>query len=302
MKKPRFSYYKTFKEPVTKTIIYVVLIGIGYAYLYPLLYMITMSFMSVDDLVNPTVVWIPTKLTLENFAKAWTVLDATKALFNSVYTSLIPAIAQSLVTALIAYGLSRFEFPMKKLLIVLMLSTFLIPSQVTLVTKYVLFSQLRLTESVLASFLPALFGQGIRSAIFILLYYNFFNMLPKTFDEAAELDGANSFQIFYKIVLPLSIPAIVTTFIFSLVWYWNETLLSGLLMGNKVKTLPLALRDFVARYAAMFPTADGSAANRINEGIRMSATMITILPLLITYLFLQRQFVESLERTGITGE
>ncbi|MFN3329230.1 MAG: carbohydrate ABC transporter permease, partial [Fervidobacterium pennivorans] len=77
---------------------------------------------------------------------------------------------------------------------------------------------------------------------------------------------------------------------------------SGLLLGNKIKTLPLELRDFVVRYAVMFPTADGSAANRINEGIRMAATMITILPLLITYLFLQRQFVESLERTGITGE
>ncbi|MEN3043324.1 MAG: ABC transporter permease subunit [Fervidobacterium sp.] len=145
-------------------------------------------------------------------------------------------------------------------------------------------------------------GQGIRSAIFILLYYNFFNMLPKTFDEAAELDGANSFQIFFRIVFPLSIPAMVTTFIFSLVWYWNETLLTGLLLGNNIKTIPIALRDFVSRYAVMFPTADGSAANRINEGIRMSATLITIIPLLITYLILQRQFVESLERTGITGE
>lgn len=297
-----FSYYKHFKDPATKTIIYIVLIGIGYAYLYPLLYMITSSFMTVDDLVNPTVVWIPTKLTLENFRRAWTVLDATKALLNSVYTSTLPALLQTLVTALIAYGLSRFEFPLKRLWIVLMLATFLIPTQVTLVTKYMLFSQLRLTGTIFSSILPATLGQGIRSAIFILMYYNFFNMLPKAFDEAAELDGANSFQIFYKIILPLSLPAIVTAFIFSLVWYWNETLLSGLLMGNNIKTLPLALRDFVARYAVLFPTADGSAANRINEGIRMAATMITILPLLVTYLILQRYFVESLERTGITGE
>ncbi|QIV79203.1 carbohydrate ABC transporter permease [Fervidobacterium pennivorans subsp. keratinolyticus] len=282
--------------------IYVVLIGIGYAYLYPLLYMITSSFMSVEDLVNPTVVWIPTKFTLDNFVRAWKVLEMPKALWNSVYTSAIPALAQSLITALIAYGLSRFEFPLKRFWIVLMLATFLIPTQVTLVTKYVLFSTLRLTDTIFATFLPAIFGQGIRSAIFILLYLNFFNMLPKAIDEAAEIDGANTFQVFYKIILPLSLPAIVTTFIFSLVWYWNETLLSGLLLGNKIKTLPLELRDFVVRYAVMFPTADGSAANRINEGIRMAATMITILPLLITYLFLQRQFVESLERTGITGE
>lgn len=303
MKNLRTSfYYKYFKAPLTKFIIYFILIGVGYAYLYPLLYMITTSFMSVEDLVNPTVNWIPTKITFDNFARAWKVLEATKSLLNSTYMSIIPALLQTFITAVIAYGLSRFEFPLKRLWIVLMLATFLIPSQVTLVTKYMLFSRLNLTGTSFVSFLPSLTGQGIRSAIFILLYYNFFNMLPRTFDEAAELDGANSFQIFFKIVFPLSIPAMVTTFIFSLVWYWNETLLTGLLLGNSIRTIPIALRDFVTKYSIMFPTADGSAANRINEGIRMSATLITILPLLITYLILQRQFVESLERTGITGE
>jgi multiple sugar transport system permease protein len=264
--------------------------------------MFTTSFMTVEDLVNPTVSWLPTRITFENFKKSWTVLEASKTLLNSVYLSVIPSVLQALVTALIAYGLSRFNFPLKRLWLFLILATFLIPTQVTIVTKYMLFSRLRLVGTPLVSFLPAVTGQGIRSSIFILLYYNFFNMLPKTFDEAAELDGANSFQIFRRIMLPLSLPAIVTTFIFSLVWYWNETLLTGMLLGNEIKTLPLALRDFVVRFALMFPAADGSAANRINEGIRMSATLMTILPLLIIYLILQRQFVESLERTGITGE
>jgi multiple sugar transport system permease protein len=290
------------RRVATKLVLYFALISIGYAYLYPLLYMFTTSFMTVEDLVNPTVSWIPTRLTMENFIRSWNVLEGSKTLLNSVYLSAIPSILQALVTALIAYGLSRFNFPFKSLMLFLILATFLIPTQVTIVTKYMLFSRLRLVGTPLVSFLPAVTGQGIRSAIFILLYYNFFNMLPKTFDEAAELDGANSFQIFYKIILPLSMPAIVTTFIFSLVWYWNETLLTGMLLGNEIKTLPLALRDFAARFALMFPAADGSAVNRINEGIRMSATLMTILPLLITYLVLQRQFVESLERTGITGE
>jgi len=290
------------RKIATKFVLYFILISIGYAYLYPLLYMVTTSFMTVEDLVNPTVSWIPTRLTLENFIKSWNVLEASKTLINSVYLSAVPSILQTLVTALIAYGLSRFKFPFKNMWLFLILATFLIPAQVTIVTKYMLFSRLGLVGTPLVSFLPALTGQGIRSAIFILLYYNFFNMLPKAFDEAAELDGANSFQIFYKIILPLSVPAMVTTFIFSLVWYWNETLTTGMFLGNEIKTLPLALRDFAAKFAIMFPAADGSAANRINEGIRMSATLITILPLLITYLILQRQFVESLERTGITGE
>ncbi|OAA31944.1 ABC transporter permease [Kosmotoga arenicorallina S304] len=290
------------KRIAARFILYFILISIGYAYLYPLLYMFTTSFMTVEDLVNPTVSWIPSKMTLENFKKSWNVLEASKTLLNSVYLSAIPSILQTLVTALIAYGLSRFKFPLKRLWLFLILATFLIPTQVTIVTKYMLFSRLGIIGNPLVSFLPALTGQGIRSSIFILLYYNFFNMLPKAFDEAAELDGANSFQIFYRIFLPLSIPAIITTFIFSLVWYWNETLLTGMLLGNEIKTLPIALRDFAAKFALMFPAADGSAANRINEGIRMAATIITILPLLITYLVLQRQFVESLERTGITGE
>ncbi|MEN3043325.1 MAG: hypothetical protein ABDH59_08550 [Fervidobacterium sp.] len=138
-------YYKYLKSPSMKFIIYFLLLGVGYAYLYPLLYMITTSFMSVEDLVNPTVNWIPTRLTFENFVRAWKVLDAAKSLLNSAYMSTIPALFQTFITAIIAYGLSRFEFPLKKFWIVLMLATFLIPSQVTLVTKYMLFSRLNLT-------------------------------------------------------------------------------------------------------------------------------------------------------------
>ncbi|KAF2955429.1 carbohydrate ABC transporter permease [Marinitoga sp. 38H-ov] len=286
----------------TKILIYVILIGVGYAYLYPMLYMISTSFMSSEDLINPTIRWLPVHPSLRNFRLAFDVLEVTKTFFNSVYLSLVPAILQTLSTAIIAYGLARFEFPLKKLFFVLVLLTFLIPAQTTLVTKYMLFSRLKIAGTPLASFLPTLFGQGIKSTIFILLYYNFFSMLPRALDEAAEIDGATQTQIFWKIMLPLSIPAIVTTFIFSLVWYWNETLLSGLLVGNSLKTLPLALRDFVAKYAEMFPSQIGNSTNRLNEGIRMAATLITILPLLITYLFLQRQFIESIEKAGITGE
>jgi len=295
-------YYKYIKTPGTKLVLYVLLIGIGYAYLYPLLYMITTSFMSVEDLVNPTIRWIPVHPTLNNYKLAWEVLEVSKSLVNSIYLSVVPALIQTFSTALIAYGLQRFDIPLKRFWLVLVLATFLIPAQTTLVTKYILFSKLKLVGTPLASFLPALFGQGIKSAIFVLLYYNFFQMLPKTFDEAAELDGAGPFRIFWTIMLPLSIPAMVTTFIFSLVWYWNETLVSGLILGNSIKTLPIALRDFIWRFAQMFPSSTGSPSNRLNEGIRLAATFITILPLLITYLFLQRQFVESLERTGITGE
>ncbi|MFN6991943.1 MAG: carbohydrate ABC transporter permease, partial [Fervidobacterium sp.] len=112
------------REPGTKFILYFILIGVGYAYLYPLIYMLTTSMMSVEDLVNPTVNWIHTKLTFENFVKAWNVLEASKALINSVFMSVVPAIFQTIITAVIAYGLARFEFPLKNFWFILILSTF----------------------------------------------------------------------------------------------------------------------------------------------------------------------------------
>jgi len=100
----------------------------------------------------------------------------------------------------------------------------------------------------------------------------------------------------------MSIPAIVVSLLFSFVWYWNETYLSGLFFGNAIQTLPMKLQSFVDAYSRMYPVSDASLANRLNEGIRMAATLITIIPLLILYALLQKQFVESIDRTGITGE
>ncbi|MEZ0537584.1 carbohydrate ABC transporter permease [Caldicellulosiruptoraceae bacterium PP1] len=293
---------KHYVNILSKTIIYALLIGIGYAYLYPLFFMISSSLMSIDDLVSPIVSWIPRSIYLDNYEIAWKVLDANKALFQSIFMAGLPAILQTVATALVGYGLARFEFPLKKLWLFLVVATFLIPAQVTVIPKYMLFDRLKIVGTPLASFLPAIAGQGIKSSIFVLMFYNFFKMMPKAFDEAAEIDGAGSLQIFFRIALPTAVPAIVVAFIFSFVWYWNETYISGLFFGDKIRTLPLKLRDFVSQYQSMYPTEDGSTENRINEGIRMAGTFITILPLLIMYLVLQKQFVESIEKSGITGE
>ncbi len=293
---------KKTKALITKSIIFFILLGVGYAYLYPMIYMGFISFMSNEDLANPTVSWIPTKPHFQNFITAWKVLDVRKSFVDSLKMSLIPAALQTVICAIIGYGFARFEFPLKRLWLFFVIVTFMVPVQVTLVPKYIIFSQLGLVGTPWATYVPSLLGQGIRSSIFILVFYNFFSMLPKAFDEAAELDGANSFQIFYKIIIPMSVPAILVVFIFSFVWYWNETFMSATFNGENIKTMPIMLRDFVNRYTAMFPATEGSAANRINEGIRMAATLITIVPLLITYLILQRWFVEGIERSGITGE
>ncbi|AUS98666.1 ABC transporter permease [Clostridium thermosuccinogenes] len=281
---------------------YFILLGIGFIYLYPVIYMIITSFMSPDDLVDPAVTWIPTQIYFGNFIKAYNVLDFFRSFINSLYLSLGPAVLQTLSAAIIGYALARFDFPLKKIWLILIIATFIIPSQVTLVPRYMMFHSYKFINTPLPSFIPAIFGQGIKSTIFILIFYQFFRGYPKSFDEAAELDGAGKFRIFCKIALPMALPALVVSILFSFVWYWNETAQSGLYFGSAIRTLPMKLGSFADQYKRIYVKTDAHTLNSLNEAISMAGTFLSIIPLLIMYIALQRQFVEGVERSGITGE
>jgi multiple sugar transport system permease protein len=285
-----------------KLVVYGLLLGIGFVYIYPLIYMIVSSMMDSADLVNPTVRWVPTIFYIGNYKVAIKVLEAGKSIWTSVLMAGIPAIFQTASCAVIGYGFARFEFPLKKLWLVLLVAAFIIPVQVTMVPKYMLFDAYKMINTPLPSVLPALLGQGIKGSIFVLIFFQFFRSYPLVLDEAAEIDGAGKFTTFFRIALPMCIPAIVVSFLFSFVWYWNETYLSGLFFGKVIQTLPMKLQSFVESYNRLFPTSDGSTLNRLNESIRMAGTLITITPLLVMYLLLEKQFVESVDKSGITGE
>lgn len=284
-----------------KTVLYFILAGIGFIYLYPVLYMIVNAFFSSEDLIDPSVTWVPTQIYFGNFVKAWNTLDFQNSFLRSVGMSIIPALFQTAVTAITGYGFARFNFPLKKLWLALCVLTFIIPTQVTLVPRYVLFSSYKILDTPLPSFLPALFGQGLKSAVFVLVFYQFFKSYPKAMDEAAEIDGANKFTLFFKIALPTATPAIVLSVLFSMVWYWNETTQARLYFGD-IETLPMKLNDFYDSYQALYNPSNLVNFGNINESITLAGTFLSILPLLIMYICLQRQFVESIEKTGITGE
>lgn len=286
---------------VQKAAIYFILFGIGFIYVYPVLYMIVNSFFSPEDLIDPSVTWVPTQIYFGNFEKAWNTLDFGKSFLRSVGMSIVPALFQTVVTAVTGYGFARFKFPLKKFWMALCILTFIIPTQVTLVPRYVLFSTYRILDTPLPSFLPALLGQGLKSAVFVLVFYQFFSSYPKAMDEAAEMDGASKFKIFYKIALPTATPAIVLSFLFSMVWYWNETTQARLYFGD-IETLPMRLNDFYDSYQSLYNPSNLTSFGSINESITLAGTFLSILPLLVLYLCLQRQFVESIEKSGITGE
>lgn len=284
------------------TALYLLLIAIGFVYLYPLLFMFVTSLKSPADLLNPMVQWVPTELYMGNYVKAFRVLDYPKTFWSSVLISVVPSVIQAAVCSVIGYGLARYRFPGKGLIFALILATFIIPAQNTVIPQMLTYRRLGLLGHIAALILPASAGQGFNSAIFILIFYQTFLSLPKVLEEAARLDGASDLEIFVRIGLPAAVPAFVISIIFSTVWYWNETYLTVIFLEGGLQSLPMQLSKFVQAYENLYPPGVVNIFDRLNEAVKLSGTFLNILPLLVMYFVLQRWFVESVERSGITGE
>ena len=287
---------------VFKILLYLLLIAIGFVYLYPLLFMFITSMKSPGDLLNPMVQWVPSEFYAGNYEKAYRVLDYPNTLLSSVMISVIPSLIQTVICSLVGYGLARFKFPGKNILFMLILATFIIPAQNTVIPQMLTYRNYGLLGNILSLILPALVGQGYKSAIFILIFYQTFISLPKVLEEAARLDGANNIDIFFKIAVPTALPAYIISMIFSTVWYWNETYLTVIFLEGGIQTLPMQLSKFVQAYENLYPPGTVNIFDRLNEAVKLSGTFLNILPLLLMYFVLQKWFVESIERTGITGE
>jgi multiple sugar transport system permease protein len=283
-------------------ILYALLIAIGFVYLYPLLFMFVTSLKSPDDLLNPMVQWIPSELFTGNYEKAYRVLDYPNTLVSSVLVSLVPSFLQTVVASLVGYGLARYNFRGKTLILILLLATFIIPAQNTVIPQMLTYREFGLLGSIWSLILPAAMGQGYRSAIFVLIFYQTFQTLPKALEEAARLDGANELTIFRTIGLPAAVPAYIISILFSTVWYWNETFLTVIFLEGGMQTLPMQLSKFVQAYENLYPPGTVNIFDRLNEAVKLAGTFLNILPLLLMYFVLQKWFVESVERTGITGE
>ena len=282
---------------------YVLLIVMSFAFLYPFIYILLKSIQSPEDVLNPTVGLLPTRLYLTNFGKAFKTLGFWKSLGQSAYLAVIPAILQVVATGLTGYGLAKYKFFGKRLVFAVIIASFIIPPQILMIPTYIMYSKLGILGSVFTFAIPATFAQGIKNSIFILLFYQSFSMLPKELDEAAKMDGCSHFKIFYKVAIPLSVPIIIVVFIFSFVWYWNETYLTSLYIPN-ASTLPMQLSRFAASFKSIYQSAGQTAStytDQLNEAIYMAGILITIIPLLIVYFILQRWFVKGIDQTGMGG-
>lgn len=292
---------------IKDVIIYALLTVVGFVFVYPILFMFITSIKTLPDLLDDTVKWIPSELYLENYKQALAVMNFEETALNSFLLAFIPSVCQVFVACITGYGFARYNFKGKNLFLLLLFLTFILPKQATMIPTYSLFKDLDILGTMGAFIYPAFLGQGLNAAIIILVFIQLFKKLPKPLIEAAQLDGCNELQIFYKIALPTAIAGFIIGFIFSFVWYWNETYLTSLFVGgsglgqkNYISTLLLELEKFEASYKAMYPEG-ATSVNRINESIRMAGTVLCVAPLLVLYFAMQRFFVESVNQVGIKG-
>ncbi|MCR5323776.1 MAG: carbohydrate ABC transporter permease [Lachnospiraceae bacterium] len=302
----RFVFGTREKDGVGKQlIVYGLLICIGFVYLYPMLYMFSTSLMNRDDLLDTSVKWIPSSFYLQNYADAAKSMDFWPTFAKGILIALLPTLCNVVICMMVGYGFAKYEFKGKKIMMGLLIFSYILPSQVTMIPTYVLYNKMGILGTILTFVLPAIFGNGLNAPIFILIFYQFFKQVPKVLMEAAAIDGAGHLRTFFRIAVPSAIPAIVTVVLFSFVWYWNESYLTelyvrGLSTKSSWTNLVIQLKNFDSSFNTK--ASVGDTATSLNESVRMAATALSILPLFVMYLILQRQFVESIDRAGITGE
>jgi len=296
---------KTF---VSQLFVYSVLLSLAFVFIYPMLFIFSKSLMQAGDVTDATVRWIPKQLSFANYVYAFKQLDFWRSFTNSTIISLGSAVVQIVSCAVVGYGFARFRFPGRGLWLALVLFTFLVPPQTIIVPLFLQFSNLGWLNTYFPFIVPGLFGHGLKGALFVLIFIQFFRKLPIQLEEAALIDGAGAFRTFRSIMFPLARPAMLVVFLFSLVWHWSDTYEPTMYLmdpgkfniSQQLSILNGEGQEEGAKQLAATKSVIGEPPTKVNRV--MAGTLLSILPILALYLFTQRYFVESVERTGIAGD
>ena len=286
---------------LTRAGVYLFLCDLAFVFLFPFFYMLVTSVKSSMDLQDLTVNWIPNTIMLSNFKDAFQLLNYPVHAVNSGIVTIVSTLGHLISCSFVGYGLARFRFKGRSLVFALVIFTIIVPVQVIIIPQYIMFINLYWTNTFLPIVLPTFLGIGLRGGLFIFIFRQFFQGLPPALEDAAKIDGCGYIKTFFSIVLPVAKPSIVVTCILSIVWHWNEYFEASIYLGRpNIMPLPSMLPAVYEAYKKLSVPLTGAANSvTVTEGTVMAATFLVVLPLLILFLFVQRQFVEGVERTGI---
>lgn len=267
--------------------IYVILIVSAIIMMIPFAWMLSSSLMNETEMFQIPPVWVPNPPQFSNYTDLWSILPFDAFFRNTVVLTVGRIIPLLFSCSLVAFGFARLKSRKKNILFMLMISTMMLPGQVTMIPMYIVFAKMGWVNTFLPLIIPSFFG----IPFYIFMMRQFFMTIPVEYDESARLDGATTFQIFYKIMLPLSKPALVTMTIFLFMWSWND-FFTPLIYLHDTSKYPLALGLQLFRTYGEYST---------RWDYIMAGSLLMAIPPLLVFFFAQRYFVEGVTVTGLKG-
>jgi multiple sugar transport system permease protein len=269
-----------------KLLVYFLLFAGAALFSIPILWCLSTALKSPSEVYAFPPKWIPIPAHWDNFAKAWNALPFPTFVWNTLFISGVGTVGEVLTASLVAYGFARFKFPGSRFLFIVMLATMMLPSQVTMIPVFMIWRQLRAIDTFYPLTVPSFFGGG---AFNIFLLRQFFMSVPKELDEAAMMDGASYFRIWWQFLLPLSLPAIATVSIFSFMGKWDDFMGPLIYLNSPEKyTVSVGLK--------MFQDSYGTNLEQL-----MAASLIHILPVVVLFFIGQRYFMKGINLSGLSG-
>jgi multiple sugar transport system permease protein len=277
---------KLFWRRIRSILAHVLLIGASILMLYPLLWMLAASVRPENEIFTSASIW-PSEWSIDSYFRGWNGLRVSFGTFfaNSFVISVLSVMGNLMTCSLAAFAFSRLEFGGRRFWFAMMLMTIMLPSQVTLIPQYVLFRDLGWIDTILPLVAPKFVAVD---AFFIFLMVQFFRGIPRELDEAAQMDGCSPWRIYWKIMLPLSLPVMTTAAIFTFIWTWDD-FFGPLIYLNKMGqyTVMLGLRTFV------------DSTGESDYGGLFAMSVLSLVPIFLFFLFFQRLLIEGIATTGM---
>ncbi|MBW7881479.1 MAG: carbohydrate ABC transporter permease [Caldilineaceae bacterium] len=285
---PSWRESRRYRDLIAQIVAYVTVTAGAVILMIPFAWMLSSSLKPLDQIFVEPPQWIPQPIQWHNYRDAWLALPFTQFLVNTLFITLLGMAASIFTSALVAYGFARYRFPGRDILFIVLLSTMMLPYVVTLIPAFLIWRTLGLINTYDPLVVGALFGGG---PFFIFLMRQFMLTIPEEMEEAARMDGANTFQIFTLIVLPLVRPALLVVGIFSFQGFWNDFLGPLIYLNDLGKyTMTLGMFFFV-----------GGASEAPKWHWLMAMSTLIALPILTIFFLAQRQFIEGITLTGLKG-
>lgn len=267
-----------------RVLLYIVLILIAVIMVVPFLWMLTTSLKTQYDAVKIPPVWIPDPPQWENYVKLFTEQPMFQFMLNTIKIVFFVVLGQLFFSSLAAYSFARISFKGRNVVFFFYIATLMVPGQVTMIPTYLMFAKAGLTDNHLALILPAFF-----SAFGVFLLRQFFMSLPRELEEAAEIDGCNPFMTYWRIMLPLVVPAMLTLGVFTLMNTWNDYMGPLIYLSSPEKyTMTLGIAYFKGVYTTQW-------------NLVMAGSIVSVVPILIAYLCAQKYFIEGIAFSGVKG-